>query len=258
MPTPTVAARLNHGPRVLIVGATSAIAVAVARRYAAQGARLVLLARRPDALEATAADLRVRGAAEVLCEHYDAEGADAPDAVLQRAWSSWHGLDIALLAHGVLPDQAACQQSVAAALHSFDINARSVIALLTVLGNLFEAQGSGVIGVISSPAGDRGRASNYVYGAAKAAVTNFSSGLRHRLHARGVRVVTILPGFVDSPMTAALPKSGPLWAQPDQVAADIESALATRNGALYTLWFWRWIMLVVRHLPQPIFLRSKL
>ena len=258
MPEPQSLAGAASVPRVLIVGATSAIAVAVARRYATQGARLVLLARRPDALQAVAADLRVRGAAEVLCEHYDADGTESPAAALQRAWAAFQGCDIALLAHGVLPDQAACQESVAAALHSFDVNARSVIAVLTVLATLFETQGRGVIGVISSPAGERGRASNYVYGSAKAAVTNFCSGLRHRLHARGVRVVTILPGFVDTPMTAGLPKTGPLWAQPDQVAADIQRALSTRNGALYTPWFWRWIMLIVCNLPQPLFLRSKL
>jgi decaprenylphospho-beta-D-erythro-pentofuranosid-2-ulose 2-reductase len=244
--------------RVLIVGATSAIAHAVARRYAAQGARLTLLGRRPDALEAAAADLRVRGAAEVVTEPYDAESSELPGALVQRAWARWQGFDVALLAHGVLPDQATAQESVQETLRSFDINGRSVIALLTDLAPRFEAQRSGVIGVISSPAGDRGRASNYVYGAAKAAVTNFCSGLRHRLFACGVRVVTILPGFVDTPMTAALPKTGPLWAQPEQVAADIQNALERRNGALYTPWFWRWMMLIVMHLPQAIFLRSKL
>jgi hypothetical protein len=112
--------------------------------------------------------------------------------------------------------------------------------------------------VISSPAGERGRASNYIYGAAKAAVSVFCGGLRHRLYASGVRVVTILPGFVDTPMTAALPKTGPLWAKPDRVALDIEQALQSRNAALYTPWFWRWIMAIVTHLPQAIFLRTKL
>jgi short-subunit dehydrogenase len=200
----------------------------------------------------------VRGAAEAVCLHFDAENGTSPAEVLRSAWGRWQGFDVALLAHGVLPDQAACEVSVDATLHSFDINARSVIAVLTVLASLFEAQGHGVIGVISSPAGDRGRASNYVYGAAKAAVTNFCSGLRHRLQRSGVRVVTILPGFVDTPMTATLPKTGPLWAQPDQVAADIHRALNKRNGSLYTPWFWRWIMAIVVHLPQSLFLRSKL
>ena len=246
------------GPRVLIVGATSAIAVAVARRYAAQGARIALLGRRLPAVEATAADLRVRGASATCVGAFDAASSELPTAALQAAWQQWQGFDVALLAHGVLPEQAACEASAELALASFDINARSVIALLTELANRFEAQGSGVIGVISSPAGDRGRASNYVYGAAKAAVSNFCSGLRHRLHARGVRVVTILPGFVDTPMTAAIPKQGPLWASPERVAQDIERALSQRNGTLYTPWFWRWIMLVVLHLPQALFLRSKL
>ena len=245
------------GPRVLIVGATSAIATALARRYASQGARLLLWGRRAEALQAGAADLRVRGAAEVVVDLYDASSMAPPSAQVQRAWTQWQGLDVVLLAHGVLPDQAAAEASAETALHSFDINARSVIALLTELAPLFEAQRSGVIGVISSPAAERGRASNYVYGAAKAAVSIFASGLRHRLFSHGVRVVTILPGFVDTPMTAAFPK-GLLWAQPERVAADIEAALAVRNGTLYTPWFWRWIMLIVRNLPQAIFLRSKL
>ncbi len=243
--------------RVLIVGANSAIAQALARRYAARGARLLLLGRRAQALDADAADLRVRGATEVACLHFDASEPASHPELLARAWQQWQGLDIAVVAHGVLPDQAAAQASAAVALASFDTNAASVISVLTELANHFEAQGSGVIGVISSPAGDRGRASNYVYGAAKAAVSTFCDGLRHRLVRSGVRVVTVLPGFVDTPMTAGLAK-GPLWAQPQRVAADIERALDRRNGRLYTPWFWRWIMLIVRNLPQAIFLRSKL
>lgn len=244
-------------PRVLIIGATSAIAHEVARHYAGRRARLLLVGRRAPALEAAAADLRVRGAAEVTIELLDANDLGAHAEVLERAWSHWQGVDVALLAHGTLPNQAEAQRDVDALLAAFDTNGRSVIALLSRLAERFERQGSGVIGVISSPAGERGRASNYVYGAAKAAVSNFSSGLRHRLYKSGVRVVTILPGFVDTPMTAAFPK-GPLWAKPEQVARDIVSALDRRNGTLYTPWFWRWIMALVVNLPQAIFLRSKL
>jgi decaprenylphospho-beta-D-erythro-pentofuranosid-2-ulose 2-reductase len=243
--------------RVLIVGATSAIATEVARRYARRGARLTLLGRRAAALEALAADLRVRGATEVAVELFEADDVAQHPPLLARAWGRWQGFDVALIAHGVLPDQAMAQASAAQALGSFDTNARSVISVLTDLANRFEAQQSGAIGVVSSPAGERGRASNYVYGAAKAAVSTFCSGLRHRLHRHGVRVVTILPGFVDTPMTAGFTK-GPLWAQPARVAADIEHALDRHNGSLYTPWFWRWIMFVVKHLPQRIFLRSKL
>ena len=247
----------TSSPRVLVVGATSAIATAVMRRYARLGARLFVIGRRGDALEVAAADLRVRGAREVESTLLDVNDLERHRAVLDAVWSKWAGLDVVLLAHGTLPDQSSAQGSVEETLASFDTNGRSVIALLTDLANRFELQGSGVIGVISSPAGDRGRASNYVYGAAKAAVTNFASGLRHRLYGKGVRVVTILPGFVDTPMTAAFPK-GPLWASPDRVAGDIVCALQRRNGTLYTPWFWRLIMLIVIHLPERLFLRSKL
>jgi decaprenylphospho-beta-D-erythro-pentofuranosid-2-ulose 2-reductase len=243
--------------RLLIIGATSAIATAVARRYAQRGARIGLIARRADALDALAADLRVRGAAEVATWVLDANDIARHAGCLDAAWKRFDGVDHALLAHGVLPDQAECQASVAAALASFDTNARSVLALLTDLANRFERQGSGAIGVISSPAGDRGRASNYVYGAAKAAVSNLASGLRHRLAGKGVRVITILPGFVDTPMTAAFPK-GALWATPERVAADIDHALAHGFGAVYTPWFWRWIMLLIMHVPERLFVRTRL
>lgn len=247
----------SAGPRVLLIGATSAIAHSVAREYARQGARLMLIGRRAESLQANAKDLGVRGAAEVCTALLDADRIEDHAAVIEHAWHRWGGFDVALLAHGTLPDQAASQASVATTLASLHTNATSVIALLTDLANRFEAQGSGVIGVISSPAGDKGRASNYVYGAAKAAVTNFASGLRHRLFRSGVRVVTVLPGFVDTPMTASFPK-GPLWASPERVAADIVKALGRRNGTLYTPWFWRWIMAIVIHLPSALFLRSKL
>jgi short-subunit dehydrogenase len=243
--------------RLLIIGATSAIAMAVARRYAARAARIGLIGRRADALEALAADLRVRGAAEVDTWALDANDVARHAACLNAAWRRFDGIDHALIAHGVLPDQAECEASVDAALASFDTNARSVLALLTDLANRFEQQGRGAIGVISSPAGDRGRASNYVYGAAKAAVTTLASGLRHRLAGKGVRVLTLLPGFVDTPMTAAFPK-GPLWASPDKVAADIDRALASGFGSVYTPWFWRWIMLLIKHVPERLFIKTKL
>ena len=163
--------------------------------------------------------------------------------MLAEAWAAFGGFDVALVAHGVLPDQAR-ERALGRrdAVASFDTNAASVIALLTLLANRFEAQGSGALAVISSPAGDRGRASNYVYGAAKAAVTVFASGLRNRLHAKGVRVITIVPGFVDTPMTADRSRRAPLWAAPEQVARDIVRALERGFGVVYTPWFWRWIM----------------
>jgi decaprenylphospho-beta-D-erythro-pentofuranosid-2-ulose 2-reductase len=247
----------DNSSRVLIIGATSAIAHALARRYASAGARLFVLARDAARLQANAADLRVRGAAEVRTALLDVLHIEQHMAVLQDAFATWGGFDVALLAHGSLPDQAACEQSTALSLAAFDLNGRCTVALLTELANHFERQGSGVLAVISSPAGERGRASNYVYGAAKAAVSVMLSGLRHRLTTKGVRVVNILPGFVDTPMTANMPK-GAMWASPERVAADIEAALRQRNATLYTPWFWRWIMLIVRHLPEWLFLKTRL
>lgn len=243
--------------RLLIIGATSAIAQAVARRYAERRAQLFLVARRDAALEANAADLRVRGAQQVATALLDATEITRHAEVLAAAFETFGGFDAVLVAHGTLPAQSDCELSVDTSLASFDTNARSVIALLTDLANRFESQGSGVIGVISSPAGERGRASNYVYGAAKAAVTTFAGGLRHRFAGKGVRVITILPGFVDTPMTSTFRKGG-LWVKPDYVAADIDRALQRRSGVLYTPWFWRWIMLLIVHIPERIFLRTKL
>ena len=243
--------------RVLIIGATSAIATAVARRYAAASARLFLVGRRMPALLALADDLRVRGAAEVDCAELDANDIASHARVIEQAWTSWNGFDRVLVAHGVLSDQPQCERSVDDALASFDTNARSVLALLLPLAARLEAQGSGGLAVISSPAGDRGRQSNYVYGAAKGAVTVLAAGLRHRLASKGVRVVTILPGFVDTPMTASFRK-GALWASPERVAADVERAMERGFGAVYTPWFWRWIMLVIRHVPERIFVKTKL
>lgn len=240
----------------MIIGATSTIAHAVARRLAARKARLFLIARREDALQANAQDLTVRGAT-VRYATLDANDIANHAATLDNAFGAFGGFDQVLIAHGVLPDQVQCESSVETALASFDTNARSVVALLTDIGNRFEKAGNGVIGVISSPAGDRGRASNYVYGSAKAAVTNFASGLNHRLARSGVRVLTILPGFVDTPMTANFRK-GRLWASADRVAADIDRALQRRQGKVYSPWFWRWIMLVIIHLPSRLFLRTRL
>jgi hypothetical protein len=243
-------------PRVLIIGATSAIAQALARRLALRAARFVLVARDAARLAHNADDLRVRGAVDVRTLRLDALHTAAHAAMVDEAFAAFAGFDVVLLAHGVLPDQPACEASVDAALASFDLNARSVLALLTAIAPRLQAQRSGVLAIIASPAGERGRQSNYVYGAAKAAVIALASGLRHKLAGSGVRVLTIQPGFVDTPMTAAMAKSGPLWATPDRVAADIERALnAGVNGTLYTPWFWRWIMLVIRLVPERLFKR---
>lgn len=241
--------------RVLIVGATSAIAVEVARLYAARGASLILVGRNPARLTAVGDDLRVRGAALVETQVLDVLDRDAHAAVVGRAFAG--GLDVALLAHGVLPDQQQCQSDPVEAVRALELNLVATVALLTRLASEFERQGSGTIAVISSVAGDRGRQSNYVYGAAKAGVTVFLQGLRQRLHPAGVRVLTLKPGFVDTPMTAHLPRN-PLSSPPHRAGRAIYRALEARRDVAYIPWFWRPVMTLIRALPESLFKRIRL
>jgi len=244
--------------KILIIGATSAIAEATARLFAARGDALFLVARNAEHLRAVVADLNVRGAARTDNATLDATDFAAHKAVLDRAERDLGGIDVALIAHGTLSDQAQCERSLDAMRREFDTNAISTIALLTSLANRMEARRSGTLAVISSVAGDRGRQSNYVYGAAKAALSTFLGGLRQRLAKSGVIVLTIKPGFVDTPMTAGIANKGALWAQPERIAAGIVKAIDGRRNIVYLPWFWRWIMLVIRHIPEPLFKRLKL
>lgn len=244
--------------RVLVIGATSAIAAACARRWAADGAHLFLVARNADRLEAVAADLRARGAADVRTLLLDANDLAAHAAVLDTAFAQWAGLDLALIAHGTLPDQRACEADPGLALREFATNGSSVIALLTALANRFEAQRAGRIAVITSVAGDRGRPSNYLYGSAKAAVSAFCEGLRARLLRTGVGVTEIRPGFVATPMTAGLALPAALTASPEAVARRIVSAVSAGRDVVYAPAFWWAVMAVIRCLPRVVFKRLRL
>ena len=241
---------------VLIVGATSAIAQAVARRYAARGAALLLAARNSDRLDAVAGDIRARGARRVETHLFDADDLHAQAALVEAAHAAFPRLDVALIAYGTLPDQASVEHDADAVAQYFHTNATSVIALMTRLGETFEAQGHGTLAVISSVAGDRGRSSNYVYGAAKGAVSLFAQGMRARLARNNVRVVTIKPGFVDTPMTAHVPRNA-LFASPARVGARIHRALERGADVVYAPGFWRPVMAGVRAVPEAVGKRLK-
>ena len=243
--------------RVLICGATSAIAAAAARCLAESRDLLFLVARDRQKLDAIAADLRVRGAGQVETHVMDLADTAGHPGMIDECVRHLGGLDTLLVAYGTLPDQAACQQSFAAARAELETNFVSVVSLLTLVGNYLEQRRAGTIGVISSVAGDRGRQSNYVYGAAKGAVSIFMQGLRNRLHGAGVRVVTIKPGFVDTPMTAGFAKS-PMWADAGSVGRGIYRALCRGNDFLYLPWFWRPIMWLIRLVPERLFKRLRL
>lgn len=243
--------------KVAVFGAPSAIAQAWMRLLAPEGTSFFIVARNPAHLESIAQDLTIRGAAAVYSEVADLDRTEAHPALLERAVSSLGGLDCALIAHGVLGDQAAGERNFDQAAGVFQTNFFSAASLVTWLANYFAGQYCGTIAVISSVAGDRGRKSNYIYGSTKAGLTAFLDGVRNRVDRDGVHVLTVRPGFVATPMTAGMP-NGPLFATPDAVARDILKAMKSRRDILYTPWFWRWIMLLVRMIPEWKFKRMDL
>lgn len=240
--------------KILVIGATSAIASACARLWVGQETTFFLVGRSAEKLGHVADDLAARGAA-VHTHVLDLNSFDQHSAMLDACYAALGQVDIALVAHGTLPEQKACEQDAQLAVQEFTNNGLSVIALLTNLANRMELQKTGCIAVISSVAGDRGRPSNYLYGAAKAAVSVFCSGLRARLFKSGVHVLNIKPGFVDTPMTQGLALPKLLLATPEKVAQDIVRAVEKRRDTLYTPWFWRLIMLIIIHIPGSIFKR---
>lgn len=243
--------------RILIIGATSAIAEHCARIWAARGDALHLVARNEQHVQVIASDLRVRGASEVTTYCTDLNYVDRHEELLNVADDVLEGVDIVLIAHGTLSNQKSCEQSVHETLAEIQTNALSTISLLTVIANRFEAKKSGYICVISSVAGDRGRASNYVYGSAKAMVTAFTSGLRQRLHKSNVSVLTVKPGFVETPMTREF-KKGLLWAKPNDVAVSIVLAIDKKKSEVFVPTFWWIVMILIKIIPVQIFQKIKL
>ena len=242
--------------RILIIGATSAIAECCARIWAARGDFLHLVARNEQHLQVIESDLKVRGISEVTTYCTDLNDMNRHEELLNVADDALEGIDIVLIAHGTLSNQKMCELSVEETLAEIQTNALSTISLLSLIANKFEARKSGTICVISSVAGDRGRASNYVYGSAKAMVTVFTSGLRQRLYNSNVSVVTIKPGFVDTPMTSEL-KKGFLWAKPTLISKMIVKAIDKKKSEVYVPKFWYVVMLIIRSMPLFIFKRFR-
>jgi short-subunit dehydrogenase len=229
--------------RILVLGATSAIAQAAARRWAARGDELLLVARNAGRLSAVADDLRTRGGkVETMAQDLDDAALYAP--LVERAGR----LDVVLLAHGVLGD--ATDTDPEALERVLRTNLVGPVQLLTLLAA--RLQKGACVAAISSVAGDRGRAKNGVYGASKAGLDAFLSALRQRLSKAGVRVLTLKPGFVDTPMTAAMPKS-PLFTSAESVGRGLVRAVDRGSDVVYLPWWWRFIMLVTRSIPERIF-----
>lgn len=243
--------------KILVLGATSGIAEATCRIWAQQGAHLFLIGRNGEKVAAVAADLKTRGAGYVDTAVADLDDTDKHPALLAHAVNSLTGMDIAYLAHGVLGDQADAEKNFEVAAQILHTNLTSPVSLLTWLANYCVQRHAGTLAVLSSVAGDRGRKSNYVYGASKAGLSAFLGGLRNRVDRDGVTVLTIKPGPVRTGMTSAM-KGSEKFADVDQVAATIVKTIDARRDVLYVPFKWQPIMFVIRNIPERVFKKLNL
>lgn len=239
---------------LLVVGATSDLGRAIARRFAAEGWALQLAARDPAQLAREAEDLQARSAAAVSSHHCDVLQADCGASFLDE-------LDplpaAAVCLVGYAGGQSESQRDSAAAELIMRTNYIGPALLMAALAERFVQRGSGVLVGVSSVAGDRGRARNYVYGSAKAGLTQFLSGLRNRLHGSGVHVVTLKPGYVHTRRTEGMELPRRLTATPEEVAAAVVEAVRKRRDVVYVRPVWRLIMWVVRAIPERLFKRLR-
>ena len=253
--TPRASNSLTSLRKIVVLGATSGIALAVERLLAERGCELLLVARSAERLTALQSDLLARGAAQVFTCAADLASIEQHGGIFDYARRSLPGFDTVLLAYGSMHDQKESESSIDVLLDELHVNFVSASAILTLFAGELEQRRTGCIAAITSVAGDRGRRSNYVYGSAKGALSLFLQGLRSRLHPAGVKVITIKPGPVQTPMTDHL-ASAACFADPEIVARDIVRALERRGpDVLYTPRVWRYIMTAVEHIPETIFKR---
>jgi short-subunit dehydrogenase len=240
----------------IILGATSAMARAFARKVSAEGAAVLLAGRDMEDLNAIAADCSLRGARLAEAIAFDARQPKGFTALIDRMETEEGQLNAAVFV-GSMPEQSAIDADPALIDGVVTDSYTGPAKFLQMLAPLMEARGGGTVVGVGSVAGDRGRIGNYVYGSAKAGFHAYLSGLRNRLTRAGGHVVTVKPGFVDTGMTWGLPGMF-LVASPDAVAADIHKAVAKRRNTIYTPFFWRFIMLIIIHIPEFIFKKMKI
>ncbi|QMU61448.1 MAG: SDR family oxidoreductase [Gammaproteobacteria bacterium] len=247
----------NNTDAILIFGATSAVAQVLAKLHAQAGDPLLLIARNQERLESIAADLRARSTQPVKCINTDLALVDQHPNLMQDIAEQFGGISKYYFFYGVLPDQKACEGSWDLAYDALNTNFLSKASLLTYVANKVEKETNRSLIIVSSVAGDRGRQSNYIYGASKGALSMFVQGLRNRLQKADCSVTTIKPGFIDTPMTKEFDKNI-LWATPEQVANDIFKASMKGRDVIYSPWFWRYIMFIIRCIPEGIFKKLSL
>ena len=235
----------------IVLGASSAMGRAFARQAAEQGAVVILAARDKEDIKRTAADCRARGAAGAHPIVFDARNPDSFPAIYSLA-TQQDGMINAAVFVGSMPEQDDIDQNPALGDQCIQDNFTGPANFLHGLAPLMEERGGGTVVGVGSVAGDRGRIGNYTYGAAKAGFHTYLSGLLNRLNRSSGHVVTVKPGFVDTAMTWGLPGLF-LVASPDAVAEDLFKAVKKKRNTIYTPFFWRYIMLIIRSIPEPIF-----
>jgi decaprenylphospho-beta-D-erythro-pentofuranosid-2-ulose 2-reductase len=242
-------------PSVLIIGATSDIARAVAEQYAGKGYHIILSGRNKSATERIASDIKIRYQTETSILEMDVKDSDShfPGISALNPFP-----EIVLCAAGYLGDQQKAESDIHEARNIMETNYNGCVSILSAVAVMMEKRGQGTIIGIGSVAGDRGRMSNYFYGSAKAGFEAFLSGLRSRMAKKGVHVLTVKPGFVKTKMTSGMDLPPLLTATPARVARDIYKAAQKKQNVLYTLWFWRYIMLIIRLIPEFIFKKTRL
>ena len=237
-------------PPVLILGARSDIGKAVAHKFASLGHPVQLAARHVDSLDADKTDIELRHNVTVTLHEFDALAIDTHQAFVGALPQLPR---VTVCAVGLMGQQAENERDIQAAARVMRSNYEGPASILAVLANRFEERGGGTLVGISSVAGDRGRATNYVYGSAKAGFTAFLSGLRNRLAKRGVHVVTVLPGFVSTQMTEGMNLPAKLTAQSSEVADAIARAVERKKDVIYVRSIWRLIMLIIGNIPERVF-----
>ncbi len=235
---------------VLILGARSDIARAVAHKFAALGHPIQLAARKADTLQLDKKDMELRYRVPVSLHEFDVLATDSHESFVAKLPEL---PEIAVCAIGLMGQQAENERDISVAANIMRSNYEGPASILAILANRFEERGKGIIIGISSVAGERGRATNYVYGSAKAGFTAFLSGLRNRLATRGIHVVTVLPGFVATQMTEGMNLPAKLTAEPSEVADSIAHAVMRKKNVIYVRPIWHLIMAIIRNIPEKIF-----
>jgi short-subunit dehydrogenase len=240
---------------ILILGAASDMAVAIAKKYAQQGDTVQLAARGVQRLKALQSDIAIRYNATCTIHEFDAVNFASHQVFFDQLPVK---PDITICVFGYLGENETARTNWAESERIIQTNYTGAVSILNVVSNYYAAQKKGTIVGISSVAGERGRQSNYIYGSAKAGFTAYLSGLRNRMFREGVHVATIQPGFVYTRMTENLTLPPLLTAQPEAVADTVYKAAAGKKNVVYVKWFWRWIMLIIKSIPEFMFKKLKL